>query len=188
MFSKRTSRAQRAAGLVVGLVATATAFAGTAGADQTDVDREVLVNGQKFVCGFFNTQGVSSATVNQIGKYYINKGYTPQDAGTIVYRSVENGCSQYLPAVRVSAEPTSSAAPSGLSPQVQRYINENREGVCLTLTNHPDDPGFLDSLVLGAEAYGLTRQDGVRAIIMIARDNCSSVYQHWQQTSKPPAA
>ncbi|BBZ55894.1 hypothetical protein [Mycolicibacterium phocaicum] len=187
MFSKRTPRAQRAAGLIVGLVATATAFAGTAGADQTEVDREILVNGQKFVCGFFDTQGVSSATVNQIGKYYINKGYTPQDAGTIVYKSVQNGCSKYLPAVRVSAEPSNSAS-SGLSPKVQRYINENREGVCSILTANPDDPEMLGILGAGAETYGLTPDERVRAILMIARDNCPSVYQHWQQTRQLPTA
>jgi hypothetical protein len=108
-----------------GICASAIIFAPTSSADEQGVSYEIMSNGKEFVCVFFDTQGASGASLNQIGQYYMNKGFTSTESAEIVSTSVKYWCKQYLPALHVAASNNSQATGSMLPPGVDGRVNLN---------------------------------------------------------------
>jgi hypothetical protein len=89
--------------LFSGLITFATFVAPSAQADPGAVDLEIMMNGKEVVCTYFDTNGVTPASLNTMGQYYLKKGFTSAEAAEIVSTSVKYWCKQYLPALNIAA-------------------------------------------------------------------------------------
>ena len=163
-------------------------LAGNAVADPGKVNYEILMSGEESVCGFFDAQGANSVSFDQIGLHYINKGFSSSESAEIVFTSVQEWCSQYLPALRAASSSVDSGRPDWFNDKQWRYVQRNSDVMCHVLTAYPDGRGMFESQVdIAIHEERFTRDEAVYMILQAVKDNCPDLYRHWEQNPLLPA-